>query len=393
MARTRGALLGLVMLVAVGCSQSKPSAPASGRLGRAGPGTITTVAGNGQAGFSGDEGPATSAELKEPTALAIDSAGTLYIADTGNHRVRKVDPSGRITTVAGPGQAGFGLDRPMGLAVDPAGNVYIADVGPPETAGHPQVLKVDPSGTMTTVAGNGQTGFSGDGGPATSAELAMSPYGLIGLALDSAGNLFVADDGNRRVRKVDRSGKIATVAGNGRSGISGDGGPATSAQLGAVSGLAVNSSGGLLIAGGLSDRVRLVGPTGLVTTVAGSVRDPFCAGRDVGDCFNTGPNFGGDGGPATMAKLATPTGLAVDSTGSIYIADTNNRRVRKVDSSGTITTVAGGPEGGFGGDGGPATQAELNVAMGVATDSAGNLYVADAGNHRVRRVTLARDVP
>src|ERR1035437_9125744 len=292
-------------------------------------GLLTVVAGNGTGGFSGDGGPATSASLNWPLAVAVDSAGNLYIAELNNHRVRKVS-GGTITTVAGNGNPGFSGDGgpatsaslkfPAGVAVDSAGNLYIAEPN------NYRVRKVS-GGTITTVAGYGNQGFSGDGGPATSASL-NSP---IGVAVDSAGTLYIAD--TFRIRKVS-GGTITTVAGNGAYRFSGDGGPATSALLNIPEAVAVDSAGNLYIADLANYRVRKV-TRGTSATVAG----------------NGSPGFSGDGGPATLASLSQPTGVAVDSAGNLYIADPNNQRVRKV-SGGTITTVAGNgnASGGFSGD-------------------------------------------
>ena len=276
---------------------------------------INTVAGNGTAGFSGDGGPATSASLNNPLEVAVDAAGNLYIADRANNRIRKVDTSGTITTVAGTGTAGF----------------------------------------------------SGDGGPAISASL-NRPFGM---AVDSAGNLFIADTSNQRVRKVDTTGTITTVAGNGTAAFSGDSGPATSASLNSPAGVAVDSAGNLFIVDTLNQRVRKVNTSGTITTVAGN---------------GTG-GFSGDGGPATSASLNSPNDVAVDSAGNLFIADISNHRVRKVDTTGTITTVAGNGTGGFSGDGGPAASASLFGPNDVAVDSAGNLFIAEQINHRIRKVT------
>ena len=333
-------------------------------------GTITTIAGTEKRGFSGDGGPAIQAPLFLPTGVAVDGAGNLYIADQYNHRIRKVDSTGTITTIAGTGERRFGgdggpaiqaqLDEPTGVVVDGAGNLYIADL-----ANH-RIRKVDSTGTITTIAGTGERGFGGDGGPATQARLNY-PYGV---AVDGAGNLYIADLANHRIRKVDSTGTITTFAGTGERGFGGDGGPAIQAQLDAPSGVAVDEAGNLYIADWSNARIRKVDGTGAITTIAG-----------------TGERgFGGDGGPATQAQLDDPTGVAVDGAGNLYIADQYNHRIRRVDSTGTITTIAGTGELGFGGDGGPAIQAQLDYPTGVAVDGAGNLYIADQYNHRIRRV-------
>jgi sugar lactone lactonase YvrE len=228
------------------------------------------------------------------------------------------------------------------------------------------------SGVISTVAGNGTAGFSGDGGPATSAQL-YNPYGV---AVDTAGNLFIADATNNRVRKVTPGGVISTVAGNGTGGYSGDGGPATAAQLYSPTGVAVDTAGNLFIADPGNYRVRKVTPGGVIGTVAG----------------NGYQGHSGDGGPATAAQLYYPYGVAVDTAGDLFIADTNNYRVRKVTPGGVISTVAGNGTPGFSGDGGPATSAWLYMPFGVAVDTAGNLFIADYGNNRIRKVTLEASV-
>lgn len=459
-------------------------------------GIIVTVAGNGSPGFSGDAGPAASAQLHGPRGLAVDSGGNLFIADVDNHRVRKVSPDGIIATVAGNGSVGLTGEGgpatssplfPAGVAADGVGNLYIAD-------SNSRVRKVSRDGIITTVAGNGTNGFSGDGGPATSAQLLnpvgvtadgagnlfiadrgsirkVSPGGIItsvwpghvnyrfnptGVALDGAGNLFVADSGNR-IFRVSPDGSIATVAGKEGiwafthlpytlSGDSGDGGPATGAQLAWPTGVAVNSAGDLFIAD--PGRVRKVSRAGIISTVAGDGRwgysgdggpatsariggppfgGPFSVAVDAADNLflsetyvgfdgSQGGNrvrkvsptgiittvagdgryaFSGDGGPAAGAQLNGPAGVVADGAGSLFIADSGNNRVRKVSSDGIIATVAGnGSYGGFSGDGGPATGAELSRPLGIAVDGAGNLFIGSSvdgseggfGYGRVRKV-------
>ena len=336
------------------------------------PGIITTVAGNGTLGYSGDNGPATSAELYDPIGVAVDSAGNLFIADYENARIRKVNTSATITTVAGNGTSGYSgdggpatsaeLNLPFGVALDSAGDLYIGDFG------NSRIREVDASGAITTVAGNGTQGYSGDNGPATSAELNRPG----GVAVDGAGNLYIADIYNQRIRKVDASGTITTVAGNGTAGYNGDNIAATSAELYEPDGVAVDSAGNLYIADYLNQRIRKVDASGTITTVAG----------------NGTLGYSGDGGPATSAELDQPYGVAVDSAGNLYIADTFNQRIRKVDASGTITTVAGTGTAGYNGDNIAATSAELYRPSGVAVDSAGNLYTPDIFNYRIRKVDV-----
>ncbi|MGD0499686.1 MAG: NHL repeat-containing protein [Bryobacteraceae bacterium] len=356
-------------------------------------GLLTVVAGNGAAGFSGDGGPAAGAQLAYPQGVAVDAAGNLYIADSGNNRIRKVS-STVITTVAGNGTAGFSgdsgpatsaeLNAPMGVAVDAAGNLYIAD------SGNNRIRKVS-NGVIATVAGTGTAGYSGDTGPATGAGL-NEPSAV---AVDVSGSLYIADTGNNRIRKVS-NGVIATVAGNGSTGFSGDNGPASLAALDEPWGIALDASGNLYIDDTDNNRIRKVS-NGVIATVAG----------------NGTAGFSGDSGPATSAELnlfvngcpifqslpapnealsavqgfgclsSAGGAAAVDGAGNLYIADSGNNRIRKV-SSGAITTVAGN---GDDEDNGPAISALLANPQGVAVDAAGNVYIADTGNNRIRKVS------
>ncbi len=526
-------------------------------------GVITTVAGNGVRGFSGDGGPATSAALFDPVGVAVDGAGNLFIADASNNRIRRVSASsGVITTVAGNGTAGFSgdggpatsasLSGPTGIAVDHAGNLLVVD------ASNNRVRRVSAStGIITTVAGNGSLGSSGDDGPATAASLGVTssdppsfpvssmPYcsavavdssgnifiadvnnkrirrvsastGIIttiasttlysphGVALDSAGNVFIADTGSSTIRQVSASsGIMTTVAGNGALGLSGDGGPATAATMYLPETVAVDSAGNLLIADTGNNRVRrvalapaangltqfspaslnfgsvFVGTSGVSQylalsngtasaviissiTIAGDflVQAPpssacsnglsvpagttcyllvafaptasslrsgtltltdsgpgsphtvaltgtgltadsrcgpgstTCAGDQMITTVagSSTPGFAGDGGPATAAALSQVSGVAVDSSGNLFLADFGNNRVRRVSAStGMITTVAGNGSGGFSGEGGPATSAAVFAPNAVAVDGAGNLFIADA-NHRIRRVSASSGI-
>ena len=385
---------------------------------------ISTVTGTGQRGFSGDGGPAVQAQLDSPRGLVMDVDGNLLIADTRNQRIRKVQAgTGIITTagvtadpVAGSANGRFfrGIpSEPSGVAVGKDGGVFVAD-----PARH-HVLRLDlRTGDSAIVAGGGRAGFVGDGGLATNALLS----GPTGVAVDSTGNLFIADSRNHRIRRLDRStGVITTVAGTGNPGFSGDGGPGVLAWLNGPSGVAVDQDQNLLIADSHNKRIRRVdAKTGIIATVAGTGK----------------AGFSGDGGLATAARLDAPTGVAVDARGNLYIADLFNRRIRRVDAStgimttvpafaeegvegglvsprgiavdqernlfiadqgdhrirridaitGMMTTVAGDAQKGFAGDGAPATGARLSSPRGVAVDAAGNLFIADSENHGIRAV-------
>ena len=366
-------------------------------------GKVSTVAGTGVAGYSGDGGLATAATLRFPFGVAVDSNDNIYITDTINNRIRKVDTMGNISTVAGgtvmgsgvipPGDGGDGgsataaavkMYYPQGsVAVDSAGNLYITDTL------NGRVRKVDAvgvnAGNISTFAGRLKSDPSGDGGLATAAQLNI-PYGV---AVDSSGNLYLSDAGNNRVRKVDAvTRKITTVAGSGAHGAGGDGAAATLAQLNTPYGLAVDGSGNIYIADGRNHRIRKVDTSGItwtISTVAGSGTTPAMSA-----------GLSGDGGAATAAKLDLPYGVAVDGDGNLYIAGIDNHRIRKVDTSGTTWTISrvAGTEAkisGYHGDGGAATEAWLNGPVGVAVDASGNIYIADRNNERIRKVDATTD--
>ncbi len=417
-------------------------------------GTISTVAGNGPAGYNGDGIPAVTASLNVPQGVAVDASGNLYIADTDNHRIRQVSPNGTITTFAGTGQATYSGDNvggtgitsssgdggpatkssvvlPTDVAVDASGNVYIADYGNSkirvvtngiirsiagnsdgvnpvslETAvsvrlngptgvaadsagnvyltegsigsgsglanGDFRVWKVSSLGVFSAAAGNGIASYSGDGAAAGTAQMNVPG----GVAVDSAGNYDIADTLNHRVRKVSKSGMIATIAGTGVAGSSGDGGLAVNAQLNGPMGVAADAFGDIFIADTRNNRIRKVTSTGTIYTVAG----------------NGNAGFIGDGGLATLAALHAPQGVAVDSAGNFYIADTANHRVRMATPTLMIQTLAGSGHPGFSGDGGPALNAQLNSPTGVALDPAGNLYIADRDNGRIRMVSPSGNI-
>ncbi|HEX5431705.1 MAG TPA: IPT/TIG domain-containing protein [Bryobacteraceae bacterium] len=342
--------------------------------------TISTVAGNGtRPAFSGDGGPATGAQLGNPIGVAVDASHNLYIADQTNNRVREVNSQGTISTLAGSGTAGFtgdgkaatsaDLNNPLGVAVKSDGTVFIADTT------NDVVRQVTSGGTISTPAGNygAGIGYGGDGGDPTLAVF----NGPSSLALDSAGNLYISDTANHRVREVIWSQNvIVTVAGNGNPGYSGDSGLAKFARLHTPLGIAVDAAGNLYIADSGNQVIRKVDPSGVITTIAG----------------NGTPGFSGDNGPATQASLNYPSGVAVDAAGNLYIADRNNFRIRMV-SNGIITTIAGSGAPGFGGDGGYALNAALKFPSGVAVDAAGNVYVADTQNDAIRLLTPIANPP
>jgi cysteine-rich repeat protein len=390
-------------------------------------GVISSVAGNGVEGFTGDGGPATSAELDQPYGIAVDGLGNLYIADTNNNRIREVEAvTGTITTIAGSGpysgySGDFGpatsavLNQPAAVTVDGLGSVYIADT-------YNSRIRLVSGGIITTIAGTGTAGFSGDGGAAIVAQINYP----IGIALDASRNLFVADQFNGRIRRVDTSGTITTFAGGGSSLA--DGVAATAAQLGNPTGVAFDNMGGLLISDNQYSDVRRVS-AGVITTIAGVYNSPGFSGdgglainaqlagpglvaTDAGDVYmsdignnrirridgtglittfagNGVTTYNGDGGSATSAQLTYPVSVAVDATGNVLIADcyTTYSRIVRVDPAGIVSPFVGTGVVGFSGDGGAAASAQIAQLSGIALDPSGNLYIADAGNDRVRKVS------
>ena len=332
--------------------------------------TISTVAGNGTAGFSGDGGAATSAELLTPIGVSMDASGNMYIADQHNNCVRKVNATGIISTFAGNGTlSGLGfqfggdggpavsayLYQPYRTAADGSGNVYIIDQG------NWRVRKVNASGTISTFAGNGTSGYTGDGGAATAAEIVAG-----GITTDAAGNVYIG--ASSCIRKISTSGIITTIAGNPTiAGYSGDGGPATAAEFNNANDLAFDAAGNLYICD--QARIRKINTSGIISTIAG----------------NGTTGITGNGGPATAATV-DPTGIAIDASGDIYFAQTNEQIIRKIDAAGVISLYAGNGSMGFSGDGGAATSAEFTFPGDVALDGSGNLYIADQNNNRIRKV-------
>ena len=337
-------------------------------------GTISTLAGSGAPGYSGDGGAATSALLRHPEGVAVAPNGDVYFADTDNDVVRKVAfATGIITTVAGnglPGSTGDGgpatsarLKAPEDVFVAASGDLYIADTG------NHEIRKVaTATGVITTVVGNGSPGSTGDLGLATAARL-NSPRGI---TVASNGDFYIGDRSNNKIRKVTAlTGIITTYAGTGTAGYSGDGALATLARLNRPQGIHLASNGDLYIADALNSAIRKVAAvTGIITTYAGT----GTAG------------FSGDGGAATSAQLNAPEAMHLNSVGDLYIADTVNNRIRRVSSGGTITTVAGTGTAGSAGDGGSATAAQLDTPRGIAIGSNGAYYIGDRNNNKIRKV-------
>ena len=405
-------------------------------------GTITTVAGNGVCGFAGDGGAAASAQLCNPAGMAMDSAGNLFIADLGNSKIRRISPDRIISTAIGTG-----ISEPTNVSVDGAGNLFVVsdsgnfweswqavrkfstrgtmtvvagDACEPRTAYCPssptdgtnavttfmgdrlstavdgagnllvaapanrRIYRVSPDGGIATAAGNGEYDFSGDGGPATRARLA-SPWSL---AVDGAGSVLFVDYFNSRVRKVSPDGIITTLAGNGDYGSSGDRGLATDASLSPEGGIAVDGAGSLFITNNLGG-LRKVSPDGIITTVAADGRGESLALDLAGNLFigdYTGiRKVSPDGSTIAIVSPAAALSLVVDKAGNLFFAE--GSRVRRLSPDGSVVTVAGNGTQGFSGDGGPAANAQLDYAVGVAVDGAGNLFIADRDNHRIRKVS------
>ncbi len=334
---------------------------------------ISTIAGTGVAGYNG-EGAVASVNLNYPYAAVKDAAGNMYIADQVNHRVRKITAAGVVSTIAGNGGAGFSgdggaataaaLNIPTGVLVDASGNVYITDCY------NGRIRKVSTTGIITTVVGGG-TGV--DGSAATAANL----YRPTSICFDASGNMYIAETGNHKVRKINTSGIISTFAGTGVSGFNGDGAGAATKQLSSPICVIADGSGNVYISDLGNNLVRKVTTAGAISTIAGT----GTAG------------YSGDGGAATAARIHSPYGIAMDASGNIYICDFDNYGIRKVSAAGIITTFAGNASYGYSGDGGWATAANLSRPTGVSVDAAGNVYVADQYNHRIRKITLGCLLP
>jgi sugar lactone lactonase YvrE len=311
------------------------------------------------AGFADGQGAA--AQFNVPIGIAIDSTGNVYVADTQNNRVRKISPDGEVTTLAGSGMSGntdgqgtaARFDFPTGVAVGSAGNIYVAD-----TFNH-LIRKISPDGEVTTLAGS-TMGFAD--GQGTEVQFNM-PYKVV---VDSAGNICVADFGNNRIRKISPDGNVSTLAGNSAAGFAD--GQGAAAQFNGPIGITLGSAGNIYVADFSNNRIRKVSPDGYVTTLAGSGMAGFTDGQ------------------GAMAQFNEPVGVAVDSAGNVYVADQFNDRIRKISPDGNVSTLAGdGTEGYADGQG---TTARFNTPMGVAVDSAGNIYVADSNNNRIRKLVI-----
>jgi len=331
---------------------------------------IYTYAGDGIDAYGGDDSLAIHAGVATPSGVAVDASGNVYIADQSSNRIRKVDAAGIITTFAGTGVSGFSgdsglataatLSQPVRIAIDKKGNIYVAD------ANNNRIRKIDNAGIITTVAGTGIGGYNGDSIAATAAQLNV-PYGI---AVDSEGNIFIADFFNNRVRKVNTMGMITTIAGNGTGGFGGDSGLATASVINAPNDVAVDKNGNVYFTDENNIRVRMINAAGIITTIAGTGTEGYT----------------GDSGLAVSAELGSPVGVDLDSAGNIYISDQVDGVIRKINSSGIITTIVGNGISGYNGDGIVATAAELSTPYDVAIGGNGSMYIADYQNSRVRVV-------
>lgn len=386
-------------------------------------GIISTVAGTGISGFSGDGGSARLAKISFPTGVIVDAGGNIVFSDTGNNRIRQISAAGVITTIAGTGVAGFGgdggpataaeINQPAGISIDRVGDLFLADPG------NNRIRKINPQGIISTVAGNGTAGYSGDGGPATLASLRSAQN----VALDDAGNLYIADTNNQVIRVVDTSQIITTIAGGGGFYCDGDGQPARSADLEFPMGLLIHS-GYLFLSDTYCGRIRAVNLTStIINTVAGTIPGFDGNGHPalqsefnfyvtgllldhfgnllVVDSFTDevrkinsqtqivtdfAGGYNGDGKSGTLGFLNHPEDIAFDAAGDMYIVESGSNRVRKLSATGTLSTIAGTGVSGYTGDGAPAISATLNGPNSVAVDANGNIFVADTSNFVIRKV-------
>ncbi len=336
--------------------------------------TISTIVGNGISGYSGNGGAATLSNISEPMLICFDAFGNLYFSEYGNNVIRKINTSGIITTVAGNDSAGYAgdngqatnarLNSPTGITIDDSQNIYIAD-----QRNH-VIRKVNSVGIISTIAGTGIAGFLGDGGRGDSAQL-NNPSDL---AIDKRGNLIIGDEYNSAIRKLNlTTGIITTIAGMLDSpGYTGNNGPATNAKIGDVFGIKIDNSGNLFIAESYPQHIiRKIDTNGIISLVAG----------------NDSSTFVGDGMPATATNIAGPGDVAIDDSGNVYFSTQWANVVRKINTAGILSTYAGNYSMGYSGDGGAATSAKLNSPLGLAIDTTGNIYIADAGNYRIRKIT------
>jgi sugar lactone lactonase YvrE len=333
---------------------------------------VYTYAGTGTAGFSGDGGSALFAQIDTPVGIAIDGSGNIYFCDFGNYRIRKITPSGLITTIAGGGTSTVDgvpattakLGPLRSITLDGSGNIYFTELGP-----H-RVRRINTSGILNTIAGGNNIGaFSGDGGPAISAQF-NNPSGI---AVDASGNIYVADYSNNRIRMINSVGTVTTIAGIGTNGFSGDGGPAISAQLSSPIGIVLGTSGNIIFTDYYNYRVREINSSGIINTIAG-----------------TGTlGYSGDGGPATMANIGRPSGITRDVVGNIYFTDDWYSMIKKINTSAIINTLGGAAGIGYAGDGGPAALAKFHGTYGIVIDNVNNIYVTDGLNNRIREVCVS----
>ncbi|GHU57701.1 hypothetical protein FACS189444_0220 [Spirochaetia bacterium] len=319
---------------------------------------VSSLAGTNTAGYA--EGTGTAARFSAPVGIAVDNSGNIYVADTENNRIRKITPAGVVTSLAGTTTAGYGdgtgtaarFSAPQGIAVDNSGNIYVADTG------NNRIRKITPAGVVTSLAGTTTAGY-GDG-TGTAARFSAP----LGITVDNSGNIYVADTGNNRIRKITPAGVVTSLAGTTTAGY-GDG-TGTAARFSAPKGITVDNSGNIYVADTGNNRIRKITPAGVVTSLAGTTTTGY-----------------GDG-TGTAARFSAPHGIAVDNSGTIYVADTGNNRIRKITPAGVVTSLAGTTTAGYGDGSGMA--ARFSAPHGIAAVNSGNIYVADTGNNRIRKI-------